>query len=297
MKRAGEYLKNWNASRGSLHAGAKVAIVGAGVSGIHLAHFLNERGFAVTVFDPQNRGGVSIPLVHACHTVKGRAPLWEKAATFARDWYLRKDQPRNAITTCCNDFGIYFNIRLRSYVTFWKRRLIDSGVCFKSETVENELPLPGFEKTFFAKGNGTTSLAATRIIPGWESYFSRITAPAEQANIGKNGGKITNYMYVHPRAGFIHRNDEAATAAKNFAAEIHPTGRRALFYGERLTTRDRFPVVGGYGEIWFFCAMGYHALTYTPYLAQAVAAHLAGDPCADENLISTLTPARFIPRQ
>lgn len=296
MKRAEEYLRIWKASRGSLRAGANVAIVGCGVSGLHLAYFLNKRGLAVTLFDPQRRSGVRVPLVHACHTVKVRAPLWENAATFAREWYQHDHQPREIIEAHRNDFGLYFNIRLRSYLSFWRKRLMQNGVVFKYESIAAEQPLAGFDLTFLAKGAATTTLTATRTIPGWESYFSRFGAPAEKANIGKNGNKITNYIHMARRAGFIHRNDETAETAVNFAAEIHPTGRRALFYGERLTTRDRFPVVGLAGGTWLFCAMGYHALTYTPYLAQTVAAHLCGDTVADENLISTLTPARFLPR-
>lgn len=297
MKRAEEYIQIWNQARGSLRAAAKVAVVGCGVSGIHLAYFLHARGFAVTVFDPRQRSGVRVPLVHACHTVKVRAPLWEKAATFARSWYTQDHQPRWIIESHHNDFGVYFNIRLRGYLSFWKKRLIGAGVTFRHESIAAETPLPGFDLTFFAKGSATHALPATRTIPGWESYFSRFGAPAEKANIGKNGNKITNYIHMAPRAGFIHRNNETAETAASFAAAIHPTGRKALFYGERLTTRDRFPVVGASGEIWLFCAMGYHALTYTPYLAQAVSAHLAGDRFTDENLISTLTPTRFLPRQ
>lgn len=299
MKRAELFLKIWRECHGILSPGARVAVVGGGISGLHLAHALRQQKFFVTVFEPQSVGGVKIPLMHACHTLKVRAPLWEKAAAYARAWYRKGVQSGDVIEKS-NAFGSYFIIQARSYLRHLKKDLKTQGVEFENRAIDATAGLlPGFALMCIATGAATT-LAATRIIPGWESYFSRHGAPATAADLGRNGDKITNYIHLRARAGFIHRNGESRDSATAFAREIHPTGRHALFYGERLTTRDRFPVVGFAGAVqaspFLFCAMGYHAMTYTPYLAQSVAMQLAGRGVGDENLISTLTPARFLPR-
>ncbi len=297
MKRSELLMDIWRQSEGVLQPAARVAVIGGGISGLHLAQALAGQNFSVTVFEPRRTGGVRIPLMHACHTLKTRAPLWEKSATYARLWY--RDMGGDAVTERNNAFGSYFIIEARRYLKQLKRRLKAQGVQFSNDTLHNTgAVLPDFALTCVATG-AATALAATQIIPGWESYFSRHGAPAPDAEIGKNGDKVTNYMHLPSRAGFIHRNGETRDSAAAFARGLHPTGRHALLGGQRLTTRDRFPVVGFAEKVnaspFLFCAMGYHAMTYAPYLAHAVAAHLTGDG-TDENLISTLSPARFLPR-
>ena len=299
MRRAEFFQSIWRQSSGMLQPGARIAIIGAGISGLHLAHAFCEKKISVTVFDPRKNGGVRVPLVHACHTVKTRAPLWEKAAEYSRAWYRSQTAKGNDIFEGQNEFGAFFNIRLRPYLRRLRTRLAAQGVAFRYDVADKNSVLVDFELTCVATGAATT-LAATRIVPGWESYFSRMGAPATDANIGKNGGKITNYIYMEKRAGFIHRNGETRATATAFAHDLHPAARHALFYGERLTTRDRFPVLGFADSAnpspYLFCAMGYHAMTYAPYLSQAAVAHLLGQTVPDENLICALTPARFLPR-
>lgn len=299
MKRAEFFQNTWRQSHGILQPGARVAVIGAGISGLHLAHALHEKKISVTVFDPQKNGGLRIPLMHACHTVKRRAPLWEKAAEYSRAWYRIGKMNGDGVSEQNNDFGAYFNIRMRRYLGKLRSRLAAKGVGFRRDIADQNSPLADFDLTCAATG-AATILTATRIIPGWESYFSRQGAPAPDAEIGKNGSRITNYIYLGKRAGFIHRNGETRASAAAFARNLHPTGRHVLFYGERLTTRDRFPVLGFAGPAqrspFLFCAMGYHAMTYAPYLSYVTAAHFIGDAPIDENLICTLTPARFLPR-
>jgi FAD dependent oxidoreductase len=299
VKRAEFLLNIWRQSHGILKPKARVAVIGGGISGLHLAYTLAERNISVTIFEPKHTGGVRIPLMHACHTLKVRAPLWEKAAEYSRAWYRAEAESASDVFEKSNEFGSYFNISSRPYLRHLKARLAAQGVEFRRETVDCDAILAGFNLTCIATGSAT-ALGVTRTIPGWESYFSRHGAAASDADVGKNGDKITNYISMNSRAGFIHRNGETRESATAFGKALHPTGRHALFQGERLTTRDRFPVVGFADAVsaspFLFCAMGYHAMTYAPFLADVVTTHLAGGTSADENLISTLSPARFLPR-
>ena len=84
------------------------------------------------------------------------------------------------------------------------------------------------------------------------------------------------------------------------AAQMYPNKRSYLFKGTRLTSRDRLPVVGrlpgnAYSPV-YFTAMGYHAMTYAPFLAAKTAAWLSGHEDEDRNLICGLTPARLLPK-
>jgi glycine/D-amino acid oxidase-like deaminating enzyme len=298
VKRSDFFLKIWRECAGMLPPGARVAIHGGGISGLHLAWAFAQRNFSVTVFEPRRNGGIRIPLMHACHTLKVRAPLWEQAASYARRWYRDAAQDGTVIEKE-NEFGAYFIVRTRYYLRRLRRKLKDQGVQFATETASLEVQ-SAFTLTCIATGAATQMLPATQIISGWESYFSRHGSPALEASIGRHGNKITNYIYLPPRAGFIHANKETRESAEIFGRELHPTGRHALFRGDRLTTRDRLPAVGFLSAAnispLMFCAMGYHAMTYTPYLADAVAGQLTGKPTGDENLVCALTPARFLPQ-
>lgn len=250
-----------------------------------------RRKFRVSVFDSKPTGGVTIPLMHACHAMRKRPELWSRAAAYSRDWYRKIGGA--AIGELQNEFGAYFTIRVRPYLRLIKRELQHKGIEF-IKTATDASALKGYAAIFIATGSQTTQLAAIRILPGWESYFSRVGAAALNDET-----KTSNYINVPPRAGYIHQNKETRASAAALARAMHATGRHALFYGERLTTRDRMPVVGFLGEQdspFMFCGMGYHAMTYAPYLAHAVAAQLAGETPVDENLVCALTPARFHPR-
>jgi len=165
--------------------------------------------------------------------------------------------------------------------------------------------------------------AALVPLPGWESYFAMRPLGQPVAEELARRDVRTNYFVHHKRAGFIHLNGTERAAANAFATALHPGQRHALFHGTRLTTRDRLPVVGFLlpdevttfdqlriaivqgrlksllqqrPGIFCFTGMGYHAMTYSPFLAERAASWLTGASREEEILLGALTPARFLPR-
>lgn len=326
MKRHELYRKIWQDCNGILKAGSHIAIIGGGISGLHLAWFFGRQKIRVTVFEPGKTGSLRVPLMHACCTLKKRPQLWEAAANFSRRWYSQ-----NALETQClslreNPFGEYFVIRTRAYLLFLKNAVLNQGATIVQRKILREPT--GYDLVVVAAGAKSQGLlpgqysAATFQIHGWESYFCAHGAEprftAEQAECYE---VTTNFMTYSKRAGLIHRNSEERADAQALARSIFPGQRSALFEGVRLAAADRNPIVGFCppGEIntydklkvkfqkenyaalasrsqspFFFTAMGYHAMTYGPFLAHSVAGWLTGN--GGQNMICTLTPARFLPR-
>lgn len=303
-----------------LKPGARVAVAGAGVAGTHLAYALARHQCQVTVFEPASVGGVRIPLVHACQTPKTRLEFWQTATDFSRNWYRHLIQEGFPIAESESPFGSFFTFNAR-------RMLRGMYAMLKAAHVERRLiafteqDADDFDFHFVA--TGTTSgpgefrhlASATQKLGGYESYASRVRACSEVPE--------ETLLLLPPRAAVVHRRTATAASARVDAAQLIQAGRYALFHDERLVTRDRLPVVGfapapiyaDYNEFrwqlkdvhlvaesaqhkspFLFRGMGYHGMTYAPFLAERVAGWLTGAPEADENLICALTPARFLPR-
>ncbi|AFM12178.1 NAD(P)-binding protein [Turneriella parva] len=306
MKRRDYFELLWQQDHGKLGARGKIAIAGAGTSGLHLAYALVTRGFEVTVFDPLPFGGLRVPLMHACNTVKPRSGLWQAAAAWSRGWYTNLPFATTAVLIHKTAFGQGFTILARPYLRALRRFLKQQGVNFVK--AEFDLAATGFVEAITAVGIASqpalNALAegAVKPLPGIETYFGNVTADAEfspedQARVAVT----TNYIRHGRRAGFIHRNNETPGDALAMAQQMYPTNRPYLFGGTRLTSRDRLPIVGRLPgdprQPFFFTAMGYHAMTYAPFLATRVAQWLVGEEDEDRNLICGLTPARFLPRE
>lgn len=314
----------WREAFGVLPPESRVIVAGAGPSGLHLASALAAHGLKVTVYEPAHCGGVRIPLLHACNLPKTGSTLWQAASTFARDWYAHETL-HPAVERHGGAFGEYFSIHTRTYLQLMRRRALAGGVQF----VQSLLPAETGSTVFIATGVAAQSAApaawsaALSPLPGWESYFAlRPESPPVAEELAKRDVR-TNYFVHRNRAGFIHLNRTESAAARTFAAVLHPGLRQALFHGSRLTTRDRLPVVGfsppgvvtdfhklrvavsegRLGQLlreppgtFFFIGMGFHAMTYSPFLADRAAKWLTGTAAQDEILLGALTPARFLPR-
>ncbi|MFZ5629420.1 MAG: NAD(P)-binding protein [Spirochaetota bacterium] len=314
----------WREAFGVLPPATRVIVAGAGPSGLHLASALAAQGLSVTVYEPARCGGVRIPLLHACNLRKAGSALWQTAALFARTWYA-DDALQPALERHSGPFGEYFSIHTRTYLQLLRRHALAVGVQF----VRSPLPAKTDSTVFIATGAAAQSAppaawsAALAPLPGWESYFAIGAAGKPVAQELAKSDLRTNYFTHRSRAGFIHLNGTGRAAAKDFAAGLHPGHRHALLHGTRLTTRDRLPLVGfslpatvtdfavlrgavlqgRLGELlheqparFFFTGMGYHAMTYSPFLADRVAKWLTGQAAQDEILLGALTPARFLPR-
>jgi len=279
MKRREIFSKIWRTIPQQL-SGKNIVIRGAGPAGLHLAYFLRDKNFTVTVCDPAANGGIRIPLVHACHTRGSGSPLWRVAKEYSREWYGELLRRREVI-----EKDGRFVIALRPYLRRLRQRLIEKGVIFTTQKVLAERDLNITATGAAAKTNFIFGGVST--IQGFESYW-------------RDGRR---------RIGYIHPRKSVPDA----------TSGRALFSAYRLVTRDKLPIVGfmpnhsvnSYdllrhkvlrdepvvnAQEFAFTGFGFHAMTYTPFLAQAVATHFAGERVNSENLISALTPARFLPR-
>ncbi|GAB4423028.1 MAG: hypothetical protein OHK0011_02610 [Turneriella sp.] len=324
MRRRDVFRALWRGAFGVLPPEGRVIVAGAGPSGLHLAWALASHGLRVTVHEPARCGGVRIPLLHACNLTRKGSALWQAAAHFSRTWYA-DDTLQPAVERHAGPFGEYFSIRTRTYLQLMRRRALAGGVQF----VQSLLPAETDSTVFVATGVAAQSAApaawsaALSPLAGWESYFAVRPggAPVSEA-LAKRDAR-TNYFVHRSRACFIHLNGTERAAAQAFAVALHPGQRHALFYDTRLTTRDRLPVVGflqssevttfnqlrvavAQGRlknplqqapgVFFFTGMGYHAMTYSPFLADRVAKWLTGTAAQDEILLGALTPARFLPR-
>jgi glycine/D-amino acid oxidase-like deaminating enzyme len=324
MRRRDIFRMVWREALGVLPAGSRVVVAGAGPSGLHLATALAQCGLKVTVYDPARTGGVRIPLLHACNSPKAGSPLWQAASRFARVWYADATL-RPAVESHAGTFGEYFSIHTRTYLRLLKRLARAVGVQFVHAPFPVEISTPVFIATgaasqAFAPASWSAAFAP---LPGWESYFALRPKSRPVAEELIRSDVRTNYFTHRQRAGFIHLNRTTRSAAQLFGAALHPEERHALFRATRLTTRDRLPVAGfslpgeitdfsrlriavvqgRLGEllrqrqrIFFFTGMGFHAMTYSPFLAHRVAQWLTGQGAYDEILLGALTPARFLPR-
>lgn len=316
MQRSAVFHQLWQQSFARLADKPQIHIAGAGVSGLHLAFFLAQRGLAVVVHEPARCGGLRIPLVFACHSLRQKHALWQTAADFSRNWYAQCADGR-IVRVHQHEGKSYFTIQLRHYWHWLRAQTAKLGVRFRMDKANLEhTPL------FVAAGSASADFArnfrtALFQLPGWESYFR--LARAEQIIPNTVLDRGAKYLQHDLRAAIIHPKNRSQDAACQLAKSLHPTARHALFHGERLTTRDRHPVVGfalsdritdfstliHYLEhkqpvlcenIFFFTGMGHHAMTYAPFLADRTARWLVGEKIAEENLLGMLTPARFLPR-
>jgi glycine/D-amino acid oxidase-like deaminating enzyme len=285
---------------------------------------LAAQGIQVTVYDPARCGGVRIPLLHACNLRKKGSALWQVACAFARIWY--KDATfTSAVEQHLGPFGEYFSIHTRTYLQLLQRRALAMG----ARIIRAALPTERNATVFIATGAAAMAAApaawsaALHPLFGWESYFA-LRPPVRLAaqKLVRNDVR-TNYFVHRKRAGFIHLNGTERRDAIAFAKALHAEERHALFHGTRLTTRDRLPIVGfslpkcitTFNDLrtaaqqqrlagllhrqsseFFFTGMGYHAMTYSPFLADRTAKWLTGKAAEDEKLLGALTPARFLPR-
>jgi len=301
-----DYL--WQRALGSLSGGSSVAIAGAGISGLHLAAALAKYGHRVTVFDAHRFGGLRIPMMHACSTTRHRSEFWQRAAVWSRSWYQNLPFATNSVEKHADGLGDYFTVLARSYLRALRLHLAREGVRFvTARLATGDAESKTFAEIFVATGIGNEPAlnqiieAAARPLPGLESYFGNISNEAAfSVEDQKRLEASTNYFRHGRRAAFIHRNDETEAEATARAGNMYPRKRSYLFRGTRLTTRDRLPVVGRLPGLeyspFYFTAMGYHAMTYTPFLAEKTAAWLSGHQDEDRNLICGLTPARFLPK-
>lgn len=323
MRRRNVWQVLWRASFATLPPESRIAIAGAGISGLNLAYALARQGVHVTVYDPALRGGVRIPLMHACALRTPGSALWQEARRFAANWYCRHEFA-SAVIKREGPSGVYFSIHTRRYLALLRALASGVGVQFAQSAIPDGLELP----LFIAMGIGTLKKAqpiwkdALLPLPGFESYFALRTESQLPPEALTQSSVRSNYFVHARRAAFIHRNGSERQVAIDFARALHATERHALCYGVRLASRDRLPVVG-YAlppefvnfdtvrtiavknkigdffpekqKVFFFTGMGYHAMTYAPFLADRVALWLTGRAQKDENLLGALTPARFLP--
>jgi glycine/D-amino acid oxidase-like deaminating enzyme len=324
MRRSDVFHALWREAFGALPPGTHVLVAGAGPSGLHLACALASNGLRVTVHEPARCGGVRIPLLHACHLPRKGRPLWQAAAQFSRNWYADLTlQP--AVERHTGVFGEYFSIHTRTYLQLLRRRALAVGVQFVRSPLRTEQGLTVFFATGVAAKAAAPIAWAQALWPlsGCESYFALASqTPPVAAELARRDVR-TNYFTHRTRAAFIHPNGTNREAAQAFARMLHPAVRHALFFDTRLITRDRLPVVGfspmrevsHFNQlrlalvqgrlqqvlpkapgVFFFTGMGYHAMTYSPFLADRAARWLTGTAAQDEILLGALTPARFLPR-
>ena len=324
MRRGDIFDAIWREAFAVLPTGSSVVVAGAGPSGLHLATALAQCGLRVAVYDPARTGGVRIPLLHACNLPKSGSLLWQAASRFARAWYA-DEALGAAVERHQGPFGEFFSIHTRTYLRLLKRHALAVGVQFVQAPFPVGMPTPVFIATGAASQTFAPSSWSAAFAPlaGWESYFALRPMGIPVAEELARSDVRTNYFTHRQRAGFIHPNRTKREVAEAFAAALNPEERQALFRGIRLTTRDRLPVVGfslpgevadfgrlrlaavqgRLGELlrqqrhtFFFTGMGFHAMTYSPFLANRVAQWLTGQGVHDEILLGALTPARFLPR-
>ncbi|HRP70907.1 MAG TPA: hypothetical protein PLY93_15395 [Turneriella sp.] len=313
MKPRALFAKLWDDQFALLPQGSHATISGGGISGLHLAEALTLKGVRVTLYDLKKTGGVRIPLMRACQSEKPHSALWQRAAAFTREKFHTLPQAAFGIDVRNN----WFVINTRAYLRALRTRLQEQGVVF----VHAEAPSSQSDLHFNASGAGGYMSPVTRVAAGYESYWGRLKSHEETALKEK---AIPHYLRSATRAALVHTEIKPIGELCQDAHRVHPHARHAIFYGERLTCRDRLPLVGfdthtaalSYDVLrekfirepfdvyaraqefpFLFTAMGYHAFTYAPYLASVVAKHLTGHARDNENLVCTLTPTRFLSRK
>jgi|GEM_PF-3694517 len=320
MNRRQFYHKIWRDCYGMLRDRQRVAVAGGGLAGTHLALALSRHGCGVTLFEPAAVGGVRIPVMHACQTPKTRVGLWQAATEYSRDWYAALIARGFPVVESDSPQGKFFTMAARRHLRGLYALLAEQKV-ERRRAMFAVHDAAEFDFHFVATGAATglssfRHLApATQLINGFETYASRTIAhePAAPEALLK----------LPRRLALVHRREASAESAYAEARSVIGAGRYALFGDHRIVTRDRLPVVGfapatvyaDYNEFrwhikdhnlvedakahsspFLFQGMGYHAMTYAPYLAEQVALWLTGSAGVDENMICALTPARFLPR-
>jgi len=315
MKLRELFLKLWRDQFGILARGSQVVIAGAGISGMHLAHALVSVGVRVTLYDPRPIGGVRIPLMRACHRKEESNTLLQYALPFSRKWYSSRTWA--GVESHGEKESLWFVVNTRLYLRFLKADLHRLGVIFVEEKF-----IEGSDFLFDARGITLQKELSnfTQSIDGHELYLSRL--PKEKEVAGTNMEE-KNYFCFRSRAAIVYPEKKDTTIFSSKVREAFPNVRCVHFTGTRLASRDRLPLIGfkvqtldkNYDEFrekfmresfarfavqnhlhFLFTAMGYHALTLAPYIANCVASHLVGTKIVDENVVSTLTPTRFLPR-
>lgn len=321
MNRRQFYHKIWRDCLGMLREGKpRVAIAGGGIAGTHLALALSRHGSAVTLFEPAAVGGVRIPVMHACQTPKTRVGLWQAATEYSRSWYAGLIARGFPVVMTDSPQGKFFTMAARRHLRGLYAMLAAQQV-EKRRRMFTPSDAAEFDFHFIATGaatglSGFRHLApATQLIRGYETYAARISAHEPAA--------AEALLQLPRRLALVHRREATVESAYAEARSAISAGRYALFGDHRIVTRDRLPVVGfapapvyaDYNEFrwhikdhnlvddakthsspFLFQGMGYHAMTYAPYLAEQVALWLTGTAGVDENMICALTPARFLPR-
>lgn len=320
MNRRQFYHKIWRDCLGMLRDKPCVAIAGGGIAGTHLALALSRHGCAVTLFEPAAVGGVRIPVMHACQTPKTRLGLWQAATEYSRGWYAELIMRGFPVVESDSPQGEFFTMAARRHLRGLYALLAEQQV-ERRRRMFTLSDAAEFDFHFIASGaatvlSGFRHLApATQLIRGYETYASRISTHEPAA--------AEALLQLPRRLALVHRREATALSAYAEARNAIAAGRYALFGDHRIVTRDRLPVVGfapapvyaDYNEFrwhikdhnlvddarvhkspFLFQGMGYHAMTYAPYLAEQVALWLTGRAEADENMICALTPARFLPR-
>jgi glycine/D-amino acid oxidase-like deaminating enzyme len=326
MKRADFFRKIWLDCKGALPMGSAVAVAGAGPSGLMLALALAEYGMLVTLYDPKRTGGLRIPLMHACFSRETRSRLWETAAAHSRTWYQTNFNEADGVYAD-KSTQLFFTVRLRQFLRTLLERFESHGGKVVHGQCDPKEVCTQYRMVFFAAGaSGARQFfvvfgGCLRHLTGSESYIRRPGESEFDTNVNPPDS-IAEWIKSRSRAAFIHLNATQPDAARKIAHELYTRGRHALFADTRLTSRDRQPVVGfttedrwnNYdacftgckyesfsqrslkaGSTFLFTAMGYHALTYAPYLADQVAKWLTGTETEDQNLVCALSPARFLP--
>jgi glycine/D-amino acid oxidase-like deaminating enzyme len=314
------YHKIWRDCIGILRDKRRVAIAGGGIAGTHLALALSRHGCAVTLFEPAAVGGVRIPVMHACQTPKERSGLWRAASEYSRGWYDALIERGFPIVKSESSFGRFFTMASRTHLRGLYALLSEQKIELRRQSFQPE-NTDKFDFYFVATGAATALsgfrhlMPATQLIRGYETYASHIHSHEPAA--------AEALLELPRRLALLHRREATAQTAYAEAREVIAAGRYALFGDHRIVTRDRLPVVGfapapiygdynefrwhlkdhnlveesvAYASPFLFQGMGYHAMTYAPYLAEQVALWLTGESGADENMICALTPARFLPR-
>jgi len=326
MKRREFMQKLWSEARGIVPPDSRVTIAGGGIAGLTLALILQRRGIAVTLYEPRRCGGVRIPLFHACRAGATETPLWQTAAAASREWYGSLTAQNAGVERHSEKCNSYYTLYNRRYLRYLRREFKSLGgviVAEKFSPQRQTFPRP----LLWISTAGVDSLEhwretlghACQTIHGSQSYFGKSFSFGD----GVSAEDIDNLIGHENRTAFIHRNSDTRDVAFAKAQALQFTGRHALFAGERLTTRDRQPIVGfappqeieTYDRLYylystnnftqialaaarpfFFTGFGYHASTYVPYLAETVAAQFTATSAGGENMVSPLSPVRFLPR-
>lgn len=322
MNRREFYQKLWLDCKGILKSGERVAVAGGGVSGLQLSLALRRRGVDVSLFECARVGGVRIALMKACHTSRPNVFLWSAAQEFSAAWYKTKIREGFAVSELSAKGASYFVVKTRAYIRALERDFHECGGVLYRKTFQ-KADARNFSLWFAATGAALWSNEFRFAQTATQRLFGRQTYMANAALREPTQG--IEFLQFNTRAAFIHRRDDSFEETISQAKRLAKASRYAALCDHRLVTRDRLPIVGftprteyaNYNEFrhfilhknfaaeamennvpFLFQGMGYHALTYAPFLAEKTAAWLCGEDARDaaQNVLCTLTPVRFLPR-